>query len=216
MTDNNNITHTKRRTTPTNKKKSCGFKIAIVAIVVAVILTLSIIFIIKFFEYTSEEYIKIMYPLEYSEIVEEMSEKYDVQQELIYAIIKTESNFDEKAESPVGALGLMQIMPTTFEWLQTYNDGEITMDTEELFNPEVNIEYGTIFLQFLLDRYDSIECVAAGYNAGFGAVDEWLTNPEYSEDGVTLSYIPYPETENYVEKVEIAMFEYEKILNENN
>ena len=197
-------------------KNGCGFKITIAGIIIAVILTLLVICIVKFFDYTSEQYKKISFPIKYSQIVEEMSEKYDVDQDLIYSVIKTESNFDAEAKSAVGALGLMQIMPTTFEWLQSYHDGVITMDKEELFVPEISIEYGTIFLKYLIDRYSekSIDCVIAGYNAGAGAVDEWLADTKYSKDGITLDYIPYPETENYVEKVLIAMGEYEQILKE--
>lgn len=102
-------------------------------------------------------------------------------------------------------MGLMQLMPDTFEWLQSYYDGEVTMDDESLYEPEINIDYGTRFLAFLLDRYDNHEETAvAAYNAGFGAVDEWLADSECSSDGINLDYIPYDETRAYVERVEAA------------
>lgn len=151
-----------------------------------------------------------IYPMEYTDHVEKFSDKYEIDKALVYAVIKTESNFQENAESPVGAMGLMQIMPSTFEWLQTLTDGEITMDSESLLNPEINIDYGCRFLQFLLNRYTAEESAVAAYNAGFGAVDEWLINEDYSADGENLEHIPYPETANYVVKVKDAKEHYSK------
>lgn len=146
----------------------------------------------------------VLHPTEYDDYVYEYSEEYDVDPNLVFAVIKAESNFDPNAESRVGALGLMQIMPETFEWLQTYKDGEVTMDYTYLYEPEVNIEYGCVFLQFLLDKYSYEETAIAAYNAGFGAVDGWLVDGNYSTDGETLYDIPYPETKSYVEKVMLA------------
>lgn len=155
---------------------------------------------------------KAHYQLEYRDLVSKYSNEYEVSDELIYAVIKTESNFDPDAESSVGAIGLMQIMPYTFEWLQTYYDGEVTMDTESLYDPEISIKYGTRFLAFLLDRYENCEETAvAAYNAGFGAVDEWLMDESCSSDGITLYYIPYSETHNYVLKVENAKENYKDV-----
>lgn len=148
---------------------------------------------------------QVTYQLKYEDIVKKCSQEYDVNDELIFAVIKTESNFDPDAESAVGAVGLMQLMPYTFEWLQSYYDGEVTMAQESLYEPEINIEYGTRFLVFLLERYnDNEETAVAAYNAGFGAVDEWLSDSECSSDGINLDYIPYDETRAYVEKVEAA------------
>lgn len=152
------------------------------------------------------------YQLEYKDLVTKYSNEYNVSDELIYAVIKTESNFDPNAESAVGAIGLMQIMPYTFEWLQNYYDGEVTMTTDSLYDPETSIKYGTRFLAFLLERYDNCEETAvAAYNAGFGAVDEWLSDENCSSDGVTLDYIPYAETSRYVEKVETAKENYKDV-----
>lgn len=152
---------------------------------------------------------RVLHPTGYDEYVYEYSEMYNVDPNLVFAVIKAESNFNPEAESDVGALGLMQIMPETFEWLQTYKNGEVTMDSTYLYDPEVNIEYGCIFLQFLLDKYSCEETAVAAYNAGFGAVDGWLVDENYSYDGETLYDIPYPETKSYVEKVMLAKNYYE-------
>ncbi len=148
-------------------------------------------------------------PTEYDAYVQQYSQEYNLDENLVYAVIKTESNFNPNAGSHAGALGLMQIMPETFEWLQNYTDGYVQYGTEYLYDPEINIKYGCIFLRFLLDRYDVEATAVAAYNAGFGAVDQWLSDSEYSTDGETLDYIPYPETSAYVEKVENAKYYYE-------
>ena len=84
----------------------------------------------------------------------------------------------------------MQIMPETFSWLQNYKYGEVTLDEDDLFEPDINIKYGCIFLEFLTQKYEVTSTVVAAYNAGFGIVDTWLNTSEYSSDGKTLSYIP--------------------------
>lgn len=160
-----------------------------------------LIFAIKAFMNMNEELGESIYPVKYKTQVEKYAEEYKLDKALVYAVIKTESNFIEEAESGVGAMGLMQIMPSTFEWLQSMTKGEVTMDSDSLLDADVNIEYGCIFLQFLLDRYSEENTAVAAYNAGFGAVDGWLEDTSYSKDGKNLDYIPYPETSNYVDKV---------------
>ena len=110
----------------------------------------------------------------------------------------------------------MQITPECFDFLQNNIPNDNTKYKEsDLYDPEVNIKFGTYFLSYLLDRYDNVENTAvAAYNAGFGAVDNWLNDTECSLDGKTLSVIVYPETENYVEKVESAKKIYIEIYKE--
>ena len=179
--------------------------LAIFGIVVILITTIVIIIYVN----STKNLGKALHPTEYDEYVYKYSEEYELDPNLVFAVIKAESNFDPNAESNVGALGLMQIMPETFEWLQTYKNGEANMDYTYLYEPEVNIEYGCIFLQFLLDRYTSEETAVAAYNAGFGAVDNWLIDENYSTDGETLYDIPYPETKAYVKKVMLAKYYYD-------
>lgn len=141
------------------------------------------------------------FPLKYDEIVEAASQKYGVDKALIFAVIKTESNFDPNAKSSAGAIGLMQIMDNTFEWMQAYyKDDAYTL--EDLYDPAVNIDYGTEVLSVLIKKYDGCEDTAvAAYNGGTGNVDEWLKDSQYSDDGKTLKYVPFSETENYRKKV---------------
>ena len=151
-----------------------------------------------------DRYVYTSYPLKYQAEVERAAEKYGVDKYLIYGVIKTESNFDPTAVSGAGAIGLMQLMPESFEWLQTYyvEDAYKDYTVGDLVNAEINIDYGTHLLSLLLKRYNNVEDTAvAAYNAGPGNVDAWLEDKEYSDDGKTLKYAPVAETEEYRKRV---------------
>jgi len=151
------------------------------------------------------------YPLKYEETILKYAEEYDVEASLICGVIATESRFDADAESEKGAKGLMQIMPETGEWIA----GKIGMEEfaeEMLDEPDVNIEMGTWYLNYLMGRFDGEADVAiAAYNAGHGNVEKWLSETQYSADGRTLAAIPFEETRNYVKKVNMAYEIYSKI-----
>lgn len=145
----------------------------------------------------------MIYPLKYENIVEKASQKYNIEKPLIYAIIKCESDFDKKAESSAGALGLMQVTPDTFNWLEKYTHIHYK-SKEDMFNPENNIECGTLFMSVLLKKYKNLDVSLSAYNAGIKTVDNWLKDRKLSPDGKTLENIPYSETKAYVEKVNFA------------
>ncbi len=139
------------------------------------------------------------YPLKYTDIVNKYAAEYELPPELIYAVIKTESNFNEKAVSHVGAKGLMQLMDETNEWVASL----LRENTHEgdSFHPETNIRRGAYLLAFLSRQFGDIKSAVAAYNAGIGRVSGWLEDPDYSEDGKTLSHIPIGETAEYVKRV---------------
>ena len=149
-----------------------------------------------------------LYPMKYQQQVDRAAETYNLEKSLIYAVIRTESHFDPEAESHVGAVGLMQLMPESFEWLEGLRGQEL--DMSELNNPDVNIDYGCYLLRYFYDYYGSEETAVAAYNAGF-VVGDWLKDPNYSSDGKSLDAIPYGETERYVEKVMKAKKMYKKL-----
>ncbi len=149
-----------------------------------------------------------MYPIKYSGYVDKAAEKYNLDKALIYAVIRTESKFDPNCESNVGAVGLMQMMPESFRWVQKLRG--TSLDDSELSKPSVNISYGSYLLKYFLKHYKDERCAVAAYNAGF-VVTDWLKDSRYSSDGKTLKKIPYPETENYVKKVEHAKDMYNKL-----
>ena len=155
------------------------------------------------------------HPLEYVDIVESCAKEYTIPKELIYAVIKTESDFKSDAVSNKGAIGLMQITPDTFDWLCMKNS-DSDSDPDRLYKPEVNIRYGTLYLDMLYSEFDGdMKTALAAYNAGPNNVRKWLENPDFSKDGV-LTDIPFEETRDYVESVADAMETYRKLYFEEN
>jgi soluble lytic murein transglycosylase len=151
----------------------------------------------------------LRYPQEYSELVTKYSADYGVPEYVIYATIKTESNFDSGAQSEAGALGLMQIMPDTFDWLVSLmQDG---YETGMLYDPETNIKYGTYYLSYLYLRYSDWETAFAAYNAGPTVVDSWLSDSQYVDENGKLQNIPYDETSKYVKKMAKAVETYQRL-----
>lgn len=163
-----------------------------------------------FFNFFYNSFLFETYPQKYSKQVSEMSNKYDVPETIIYAVIKIESNFDPTAISSAGAIGLMQIMPSTFEWLTTDVLKE-NLPPESINNPDINIKYGVAMLSRLYKYYGNWETVFAAYNAGMGNVNKWLDDNTISDRYGNLKNIPFDETRKYVEKVTDAIKIYNKL-----
>ncbi|MEG0077655.1 lytic transglycosylase domain-containing protein [Anaerorhabdus sp.] len=144
--------------------------------------------------------LKNEYPKPYRSIVHEMAEEYDVDENLIYAIMRQESKFNTESVSSAKARGLLQITEPTFEWLKMRLNDTTTV-YEDLFEPEHNIRYGVYFLSLLKQEFKSSSTQLAAYNAGMNITKTWLSDSNYSKDGVILDVIPYPETSNYVKIV---------------
>jgi soluble lytic murein transglycosylase len=138
-------------------------------------------------------------PAAYKDIVEKYAEEFDVPIEIVYSVINTESGFRSDAVSPgVGAVGLMQIMPDTFDWIAMKLGEKPTEGL--LYDPHTNVKYGTFFLKYLYKEFGSWDIAFAAYNAGPNRVKQWLNNPEYIIDN-EIVYIPIEETRNYIKKV---------------
>ncbi len=159
------------------------------------------------------------HPIDYAEYVEKYSAEYNIPTYVIYAVIKVESDFEPDALSVDGAYGLMQMMPDTFDDI-TGNNGDESgqyhlnehLDFSALSNPDVSIRYGVYYLNYLYQMFDrNINTAIAAYNGGLGNVRKWLSNPEYSDGKGNLTYIPFPETRNYVAKVNHAMDTYQEL-----
>lgn len=155
-----------------------------------------------FWQYGYSALLRAVYPRQYQEYVEKYASRYGVDPALIYAVIKNESNFNPKAVSRIGAEGLMQLTPETFSWAQSKKAGEKRSLTQnDLYDPEINIEYGTVVLAQLLGEFKQEGTSLAAYHAGRTNVKRWLVNSKYSTDGKTLYYIPFDDTRVYVSKV---------------
>lgn len=147
-------------------------------------------------------FLKAAYPQKYQSLVTKYAAETGLDPNLVYAVIRSESSFDPNAKSSVGALGLMQITPDTFEWAMK-KTGEVENYTaEDLYKPEVNVRYGTIVLSTFLKEFGNEPTAIAAYHAGRGIVNKWLLDSKYSKDGKTLYYIPFSDTRAYVQKVE--------------
>ena len=201
---------TKAETKKNKKGHGClGFVLTLAALLTVFVI---LIFTTHLFDGIKYKIYSIFYPHRYTEEVEQFSEEFGVDEDLVYAVIRTESGFREEVESHAGAVGLMQLTPDTFAWLQEYHlDGEVIYPAEKLKDPAVNIRYGTYYLHWLLERYGDVRTACAAYNAGVTNVDRWLEDSRYSADGSTLSSIPYSETDKYVERVEEALEKYREI-----
>ena len=196
-----------RRTRKRNTKKGGKVKVVIISIVAIALAVTAVLAATNFYKKTENNLEKSAYPLEYTDLVNKAAKEYNLQPALIYGVIHTESRFNPDAGSSVGAVGLMQIMPETFDWLQEKRGEAGKYTTEDLYTPSVNIDYGSYLLRYFLDYYGNEKCAVAAYNAGF-EVSNWLEDPNCSPDGMTLDVIPYPETSEYVVKVENAKQKY--------
>ena len=143
----------------------------------------------------------IFYPKKFSNYVEKYSGEYGLEDNLVYAVIKSESNFESNAVSHKDAKGLMQISEMTGLWAaEALEIKDYT--AESLFNPEINIRIGCWYLRKMLDQFNVEKTALAAYNAGSGNVSGWLLENCYTSDGVNLDSIPFDETKKYVQKVE--------------
>lgn len=145
-------------------------------------------------------YFWVKYPLNYRDSINFYAQKYNIEPELIASVINAESSFDKDALSNKGAVGLMQIMPTTAIFVSDML-GE-NLDAKMLTQSDVNIKLGTKYLNYLQNKFQDEKVVLACYNAGEGVVSKWLADKRYSQDGKTLDFVPYKETREYIEKVQ--------------
>ena len=140
------------------------------------------------------------YPVRYEQEIRNAAAEFSLDPAYVASVVLAESSYDAQAVSSAGAIGLMQIMPSTGEWIA----GKLgdTFDVQRLYEPSVNLRYGCWYLRFLLDRYaEDMYTASTAYHQGQGRVDDWLEDPAYSEDGKTLSVISSAVTDTYVNRI---------------
>jgi soluble lytic murein transglycosylase len=151
-----------------------------------------------------------LYPVEYKAEIAAAAGRYDVDPYLVAAVVKAESGFEAGAVSSAGAVGLMQLMPDTADWIATRPDWEGRVEPV-LTDPADNVALGTYYLAYLLERFGNDEATAlAAYNAGQGVVETWLNEASAGsgEDGgpagsaaLRPDDVPFPETRGFIERV---------------
>jgi peptidoglycan lytic transglycosylase len=138
--------------------------------------------------------LRVLFPLDYQEEILEWSAVYDLDPALVASVIRCESSFRPQVVSPAGAIGLMQIMPETGGWIAEQlilNDYSLT----QLTNPASNIQLGTWYLRYLLDRFHEPDTALMAYNAGPTNVDRWKSNLE----------LAFPETQQYIHRIHLCL-----------
>ena len=156
---------------------------------------------------------EIVYPLQYDYMVQRYSYENNIDPALVAAVILAESRFNKSAASHRGAVGLMQIMPETGEWIA----GQLHISDyspEQLENVSTNIKMGTWYLAHLIKQYKGNKILAlAAYNAGHGNVDDWVKKNGWGKDFSEIEKIPFSETREYVKVVMQNESQYKKLYN---
>lgn len=211
--------NTKKKTASKSKKKkkSSGNStvIVIVTLVLAIVVVLAVIFRDKISEKIQDYGPNVFMTTDYEEYVLKYSKEYDMDPRFIFAIINTESHFNPDATSNVGARGLMQLMEEAYDWVKFRMDDDRAHTFDDMYDPELNIEYGTFMLKFLYDKFDhSYELTAAAYHGGMNAVDTWINDGTVDPDNFRLEDVPSDVTANYIYKVMNAYNKYKEKLEE--
>ncbi len=146
------------------------------------------------------KWITVFYPEPHRDLVFSCAYEHQVDPYLVFSIIRAESKFESLAVSPVGAKGLMQIMPDTALWIASQRGME-DFDTSTLHQPEVNIQFGCWYLADLSNEFQQLPLVIAAYNAGRGTVNGWIQSGQWDGAMERLEDIPFIETREYVQNV---------------
>lgn len=145
----------------------------------------------------------VTYPIVYKDAFKMYSAEYGVPYAVALAVAKCESDFNQNALSKAGAVGVMQLMPETAEFIAT----KISYNCEiNLYDYKVNIMLGCAYLSYLYNKFGEFKKVIMAYNAGEGRVAEWLKSDP------SLDKIPFEETKFYYERVKFAKIIYENIV----
>lgn len=191
------------------KRKGGGRLVPFVVILIGFLLIIGILYGRKLTEKAEQ----LIYPTDYADIVSRYAAEYGVPENLVFAVIRSESGFDPEAESNAGAVGLMQLMPASYEWVCLKLGEEMSENGRT--DPDTNIRCGTYLLSYFYAEFSDWDLAIAAFNAGDGRVKNWLNDPEISENG-KLTDIPFPETKNYLNKVKNAWEAYDRLSGEFN
>lgn len=146
-------------------------------------------------------YARLWYPLEYEQTLVEEARRHDLDPALVAALVNAESGFAPDSRSSQGAVGLMQVLPETARFVAGRPDRP-SPPPDDLEDPAVNLAYGTAYLRYLIDRYQSVPLALAAYNGGETNVSEWLDRAASRGDELRVPEdIPFTETREFVGRV---------------
>ncbi|MDQ0164158.1 soluble lytic murein transglycosylase [Bacillus horti] len=176
--------------------KQLGLLIALVALIVTL---------------NSSFFWKLMYPIQYTQEVEEAATYYGVDPYLVLSVVQIESKFKQDIFSKKGAAGLMQLMPETAQWVNE-ESGLNKHPNSYIDDARSNILLGTWYISYLLQKYDNdhVKAIVA-YNAGQGHVDRWLSEGVWDGTEHRLDQIPFGETRHYASRVLYYLARYQNI-----
>ena len=144
------------------------------------------------------EYWQALFPIPYAQTIHSWSRQRQINPLLVTSLIRQESRFEREIRSSAGAVGLMQVMPGTGDWVAK----QINLTDYSLTNPDDNVNLGTWYLDHTHEQYENDSLLAvASYNAGPGNVAKWVRRFGFSDPDVFVEQIPFPETKDYVESV---------------
>jgi soluble lytic murein transglycosylase len=156
-------------------------------------------------------YVRLIYPLRYQPAITDAARRNGLNPALLAAVIYRESGFAADTTSAQGAVGLMQVLPSTAEEIARRSGG-VQFVLRDLQQPGVNVLYGSYYLRRLLDHYHGSELQAiAAYNAGEGNVDRWAASARAAGRAFDVRAIPYGETRDYVAEVERLRAIYDRV-----
>jgi soluble lytic murein transglycosylase len=143
---------------------------------------------------------EVTLPLRHEDIIRQQAREKRLDPALVAGVIFAESKFRDQT-SATGAKGLMQIQPETAKFI-AHRSGGTAFETADLGTPQINIQYGTYYLRYLLDRYgQNVVLAVAAYNGGETNVDRWIAESGRRGKAFRIQDIPFPETRAYVERV---------------
>jgi len=191
----------RRRAAVRRRRRRAAFGLAVVtAAVVALLLALPL---------AKRAVNALGLPLQYSSVIRQEASDKHLDPALVAAVIYAETKFDPRTSS-AGAVGLMQLMPETANFLAK-RSGARTFTTADLATPQVNIAYGSYYLRYLLNEYHGNTVLAlAAYNGGETNVDDWVRLAHADGQRFRVGDIPFPETRAYVQRVLTARGEYRR------
>jgi soluble lytic murein transglycosylase len=155
-------------------------------------------------------YWQALYPFPFMDAIDSWAKQRQINPMLVTALIRQESRFEPKIESAVGAIGLMQVMPETADWIAS----KIGLQKYVMSNPNDNLKLGTWYLDYTHHEYsDNSLFAVASYNAGPGSIADWIDRFGFRDPDQFVEQIPFSETKGYVESVFENYWNYMRLYN---